>query len=385
MEKEEFEFALQVIKYLKKELTAEEETHFLEQLDQDEKKKGLLEYYQGSGEWLDRFHRMEKLNLDLEWERFSRRTHSSKYVIKTLIKYAAILISVVAVSFLFYKSPSKDHAIVADITGKYHNDVLPPDNMTRLKLANGKTLSLHATEFIINKRGEIMVNGKTLATGLSQEADQSDSVIYHTLEVPKGTTSKVILGDGTQIYLNASSKLQFPLQFTGKERSVSLEGEGFFDVTKNSDMPFTVLLNGASIDVLGTTFNISSHQNNMRTTLIEGAILFRAGAQTIPLKPGQEVVANEKILRIEEADLEKTLAWKEGYFHYNGADLVVVLKELADWYDLDLDDTYAIPNKHFSGDISRTGTLTEALNLLERAGEITFDLKGRKLAWKPRK
>lgn len=166
-------------------------------------------------------------------------------------------------------------------------------------------------------------------------------VQLHRLSIPRGETFKVILSDGTEVLLNSDSRLSYPTVFKGKERVVSLEGEAYFNVTKDAEHPFIVNSGNVQVRVLGTEFNMCSYSpDDVRITLIEGkvAVSDTCSLQSVEMKPGQSAhLVSDGTFAVEEVDTESFLYWKEGFFYFDDVTLVDMMKEIGKWYNIDVD------------------------------------------------
>lgn len=166
-------------------------------------------------------------------------------------------------------------------------------------------------------------------------------VQLHRLSIPRGETFKVILSDGTEVLLNSDSRLSYPTVFKGKERVVSLEGEAYFNVTKDAEHPFIVNSGNVQVRVLGTEFNMCSYSpDDVRITLIEGkvAVSDTCSLQSVEIKPGQSAhLVSGGTFAVEEVDTESFLYWKEGFFYFDDVTLVDMMKEIGKWYNIDVD------------------------------------------------
>lgn len=218
--------------------------------------------------------------------------------------------------------------------------------------------------------------------------NQAGETPYNTLTTPKGGQYQLTLADGSGVWLNASSSIRFPVSFTGKQRSVEVTGEAYFEVTKNANKPFKVLLNGMEVAVLGTHFNVNGYTDEpgITTTLLEGSVKITKGSAAIVLAPGQQakLTGNGKVSLIKDPDVEKAVSWKEGYFHFNNNDLETVMRELARWYDVDIvfENEGKKLEYFFSGDIGKSLNLSAVLRILEKS-QVHFRIEGKKLIVMP--
>ena len=171
-------------------------------------------------------------------------------------------------------------------------------------------------------------------------------IVYQEVRAAYGTQTQLELADGTQVWLNAGSKLNFPISFNQQEeRKVTLEGEGFFKVTKDAKHPFIVHTTPMDIKVLGTSFNVNAYKGqNVTVALEEGrvSLLKQSGGMTkevLSLKPLEVAnydVANNKIFRTKENNLERYIAWKEGLIIFSEDPLSKVISRLDNWYNVDI-------------------------------------------------
>ena len=191
----------------------------------------------------------------------------------------------------------------------------------------------------------------------------------------------ILLPDSTQVWLNAASHLDFPQRFSNEKRIVKLSGEAYFEVAKKTGMPFSVKMNGMSIDVLGTHFNVMGYDDEafVKTTLLEGSVQVTKGNSKALLKPGQEANANntgEKI-KVATADVEQATAWKNGMFLFNKTDIKSIMRQLSRWYDFEVKYEGSFENRNFSGLISRKTELSKVLKMLQMTKDVRFKVEGR--------
>lgn len=201
-------------------------------------------------------------------------------------------------------------------------------------------------------------------------ASTGDLLTMNQFIVPQQKVGSIVLSDGTKVMLNAKSKLIFPNRFVGNQREVTIEGEGYFEVAKNDKIPFIVHSKNVAIQVYGTKFNINSYNNSVtETLLIEGSVGIRVGEKLHMLKPNQHSSVNEsngsvKVTDVE--DLNKYLAWMNGYFIFEADKLEKVLNELSQWYNINLEISENIrPDTPITGSFRRDTDLAEIIESLE--------------------
>ncbi|SEW14918.1 FecR family protein [Chitinophaga arvensicola] len=264
------------------------------------------------------------------------------------------------------------------------NDIAPGKEGAVLTLADGSQVVLDSlgNGLVTTQNGtQVVLKSGQLSydpTGTSGEA-----VAYNTIRIPKGRQFQLTLPDGSNVWLNAASSLRYPTAFTGKEREVEVTGEAYFEVTKNPSMPFKVNVNNkATIEVLGTHFNVNAYDNevNIKTTLLEGSVKVRKAAQSKVLQPGQQAQINpgKDITVTNHADTEKVMAWKNGVFNFEGSSLEEIMRQLERWYDIEVVYEKGIPNIEFTGEMTKGISLKGVLIALEKS-DVHFRLEGRKL------
>ncbi|MBO9152275.1 FecR family protein [Chitinophaga sp. GCM10012297] len=290
---------------------------------------------------------------------------------------AASVLLLVSVGAYFLANRQQPQPPVAQKT-----DVLPGGNKAVLTLADGSTITLDSTGNQVIQQGATAV--KQQGGQLLYDAGEDEFTIsYNTLTTPRGGQFRIQLPDGTLVWLNAASAITYPTAFTGKERKVEVTGEAYFEVTKDPQKPFLVDVAGQSeIEVLGTHFNVNAYhdESSIKTVLLEGAISVKKGTEKTMLRPGQQAqTGNEAAIRVTEvADVETVVAWKNGRFSFNGADLEQVMRQLSRWYDVEIRYTGPVKKRLFVGNISRSYKLQEVLAILE-ASDVHFRIEDREI------
>jgi ferric-dicitrate binding protein FerR (iron transport regulator) len=203
------------------------------------------------------------------------------------------------------------------------------------------------------------------------------------------------LSDGSKVTLNAATSLRFPASFSATERRVEVDGEAYFEVAKDNQRPFRVVVatpgskaQGTLVEVLGTHFNVNAYgdESQMCTTLLEGSVKVhnRADSQNVlaiaqELRPGQQArVGGSKAIEVSKVDVSEVVAWQQDLFHFAGADSREIMRQLARWYDLDIAYKGQFGEKRFTGKISRLMALQDVLEILEQGG-LRFEVQGRKI------
>ena len=195
----------------------------------------------------------------------------------------------------------------------------------------------------------------------------------------------MVLADGSKVWLNAASSLRFPASFIGKERKVELTGEGYFEVAKDADMPFKVVMNnGMEVEVLGTHFNVMGYDDEgmVKTTLVEGKVKVIKGSNHIMLLPNQQgsLLRENDNLKIDwNADVNKAISWKNGLFDFDNDAITDIMRQLARWYDVEIQYSGNIVAQFYTGSIRRQVNISQVLFMLEQAGGVQFKIEGKKI------
>lgn len=301
------------------------------------------------------------------------------------LRYAAAVIIIIAASKGGYLWNSFKSRPVAK-TEAVH-DIMPGGDKAILTLADGSTVVLDSmgNQQIAKQGGTSVVKaaGGKLTYNV---ASNSNEVLYNKISTPRGGQFQITLPDGTQVWLNALSSLRFPTVFNGNNRTVELTGEAYFEVQQQAAKPFIVHVGGMQIDVLGTSFNVMAYpdEKQIQTTLIEGAVKVSAKGQAKMLQPGQQsqLEKDGKLNVLATTDVESVIAWKNGYFKYNQADLQTVMRQLARWYDVDVNFDGPIPDFRFVGELKRKASLSTNLKILSYS-QVNFKMDGNTITVTP--
>ncbi|MBS1563033.1 MAG: FecR domain-containing protein [Bacteroidetes bacterium] len=296
---------------------------------------------------------------------------------------AAIILLLGAGSwYLFLRKPAA--TIASAQQQRFRNDVAPGANAAVLTLAGGKTILLNdSARGNIGRQGNAAVvndNGRLSYHALQEKPTD---ILYNTLTTQRGNQYQLLLPDGSKVWLNAASSITYPTVFTGRERKVTITGEAYFEVAKNDRMPFMVQEGNATVQVLGTHFNMNDYSDGpgQTTTLLEGAVRVSSNNSSIVLQPGQQAAARNagSSLRVlNDVDIEEVMAWKNGQFLFKDATISSIMHEVARWYDVDVVYEARI-EKHFIADIPRNVPLSQLLKLLELTDQVHFRIDGRKI------
>ncbi|MES2446570.1 MAG: FecR domain-containing protein [Bacteroidota bacterium] len=302
---------------------------------------------------------------------------------------AAVLVLISSLTILFFNNESPKEQIVIANPKPVKNTIVPGSNNAVLTLANGNQISLNDKEngVLASQSGVIITKNKDGQLQYQIKADAPAGI--NTISTPRGGQYQLILVDGTKVWLNAASSITFPTQFKGAERKVEIVGEAYFEVAKNANKPFKVKSKNQIIEVLGTHFNVNTYDDEVadKTTLLEGSVsvskIANGKVQTATskiLKPGQQatVNANQSQILVAIADEDEAIAWKNGYFKFNKADIQTIMRQVSRWYNVDVEFKGEMNKDLFVGKINRSEHVEEVLSILERS-KINVAIKGRSI------
>lgn len=372
-----------ILRYLRKETNATENRKIGVWLAKSQENQIFMERLQseqGLAEELQFFDGNEKLEA---WASIQRNTLQRRSLWPRIAVAASILILLSVGAYYGLKKSDTS----ADYAHNLKNDIQPGGDKAILTLANGKQIILANTgNGFLAQQGSTRIN-KT-ANGqvvyVSAPNIKSNDTSYNTITTPAGGQYAIILPDSSKVYLNASSSLRFPAIFARNLRTVSLTGEAYFEVAHNKNKPFRVLTKGQTVEVLGTHFNINAYNDEkaIKTTLLEGSVRVSAAGQMALLSPGEQsqlaYAGSKSISVIPNADVDEAVAWKNGLFQFNKADIKTVMRQMARWYNVEVVYQGEIKDRVFSGSIYRSLSASKALELLSLT-DVHFVIEGKKI------
>jgi len=327
---------------------------------------------------------LEELYLEMELADFTGRIEHSEIVKVTKVKLwpriAGIAAAVAAIVLGIWIFTTPRHTALVPDTQIVHNDIAPGKNAATITLANGKTITLS------DAKSGVVINNTNLTyndgTAINASGSAGELIRNQTISTPRGGTYQITLSDGTKVWLNAASSLTYTATINEQgQRKVKLEGEAYFEVSKDKVHPFIVESKGQEVEVLGTHFNVRTYPGNegVKTTLLEGSVKVKTDKSFAVLKPNHQALLTNQSIKITEIDAKEAIAWKEGYFRFNDASIESVMLELSRWYNVEVVYQGEITRDGFNGKISRFKNISEALKMLENTDLVHFKVEGRRV------
>ncbi len=301
------------------------------------------------------------------------------------VSIAAAVIILLAGGIYFFMRPGNQTSVKAPLA-IHHETIQPGHSQAVLTLDNGKQFvldsaatgkltELSGTVVSLDNKGELAYN--------AGNASIDEKIVYNTVSIPTGGFFSIVLPDGSKVWLNSESELTFPSRFAANERNVRLKGEGYFEIAKDKKKPFRVNLgHDEQITVLGTVFNVMSYGNepDEKITLLEGSIQLSDSKSKVILKPGEQAIVSDGKMEIKrEISTEHETAWKNGLFDFQNDDLSHILRQIARWYNVEIENPVFANEGHYTGAIRKSSSINEVLKMLELAGNFNFSIVGKKI------
>ncbi len=316
---------------------------------------------------------------------------------KRAFKYAAaaVVVGILATAY-FLRDTIFNNQLESTTPIIVNNQIEPGIDKATLTLETGETITL--------AKGTVYQNNNVTTKEdqlIYKENNSTNELVYNYLTVPRGGQFAINLADGTKVWLNSETQLKYPVSFTdGESRQVELVyGEAYFEVTHstehkgshfkvvspslrgsmtkqspNNQQPLSSRAqsrdNNQIIEVLGTKFNVKAYKEDttISTTLVEGSVAVTAeGASTI-LKPGEQSKfdTNTKTIQVDQADVFRAIAWKEGIFSFKNKTLKEIMATLSRWYDMDVVfENKELEKVNFNGTLYKNQSIEEILGFLQ--------------------
>lgn len=301
---------------------------------------------------------------------------------------ASAILLVVSYSVVWFGSQNKQRTTNAVVQQHASENILPGHDGAILTLSDGRQVILDSlgNGSVASENGSraVLTDGQLV---YQASGNITEGTAFHVMSTPNGRQFKLILPDGTNVWLNAASSIRYPVAFTGSERRVEVTGEAYFEVTENAKNPFIVSVNKKmEIVVTGTHFNVNSYDDEtiIRTTLLEGSVKIKKNEKSTILSPGMQALVNnqtsqdQEIQVVKNADVDMVMAWKNGFFSFRQTDIATVMRQISRWYDLEIVYAGKIPDRKFGGSISRKDKLQEVLKMMEEM-KIRYRIEGKKI------
>ena len=340
-------------------------------------------------EEFERVRRLTVLEADKAkmWKQVqSRMNKNSRYRVKRYLKYAAIIVAFVLAGGTWWMVKENPEEIIS-VELSETSMLSPGTPKAYILFSSGQRMDLTTTEhdtMIMEKGMQVRVgsSGKISYVPGDSGSILKQEIVYNTIVVPRGGEYKLELADGTLVWLNSDSELRYPVKFAGSQRDVWLKGEGYFEVSKNPEKSFRVVVDDMIVKVLGTSFNINAYKDrgNILTTLVSGKVDIQdmSGKSLVVMNPNQQVDFRHGKISVQEVDVTRFVSWIDGKFYFNDMTLENIMSQLQRWYDIEVffvdEELKSYP---FTGVIRRDFTAGQIFEIIEKTTRVKFNVRGK--------
>lgn len=313
------------------------------------------------------------------WAKLPASNKAKLYKLWFRISTAAAAILVIGIG-IFYYSSKKPDINKDDVHVQFSNDIAPGKIGATLTLANGTKINLNraANGELAKEAGAIITKTANGQLIYKIEDSANDANRINKLSTARGETYTLRLPDGSLVWLNAASSLTYSTALNDHGiRKVTLDGEGYFEITKDKMHPFVVESKGQQVEVLGTHFNINAYAEELspKTTLLEGAIKIKYKSIDKILKPGEQATLTSTDIVVGSADIEEAMAWKNGKIIFNNETLGSIMRKVSRWYNVEVRFQDGVENITYQGVVSRTKKISSILNFFRNTETINYRIK----------
>jgi transmembrane sensor len=303
---------------------------------------------------------------------------------------ASVVVAVSIASYFIVFRRNEQKPEIVSVNQQVADDIEPGKYNAILRLGDGRTIVLDsAGQGLLAQQGGAKIVNENGSLKYDLPGQSAGKMVYNNLTTAAGQFYSVMLSDGSKVWLNASSSIDFPTAFLENTREVKLTGEAYFEIAKNREKPFYVNVNGMQVQVLGTHFNINAYDDEdaIKTSLLEGSVkvvsgevsgMLEPGQQAALIKTGKEDKAGAYRLEKKTVDMDEVVAWKNGLFQFNEAGITTIMRQIGRWYNVEIAYKSKVPLRRFVGKISRDAQLSEVLKILELS-DVKFTVEGKKI------
>lgn len=301
--------------------------------------------------------------------------------VRRMVQYAAMLLLPLGVALFYFNREEgevmskENQRVEVAVTGR---------RVPTLTLSNGQEMVLYGEGILLDEVQGIQVR-ENEAGGLEYCVPDSvkGETVYNTLETPVLCDYSFTLADGTKVWLNAGSKLRYPVAFGGDERVVYASGEMYFEVARDESHPFFVEMDGVRVKVLGTSFNVNAYKGDrlVEVTLVSGKVEAYAGERCYELKPDDQLRYDRERSYVEMAvvDAGDSIAWKDGQYVFRGKKLADVARILERWYAVEIVLEGSVGESIFTGVVNKEESFDAFVQRLGETSSLLCRMEGNKL------
>ena len=378
---QEYKIAALIQRYVSGNATEEERNEVERWMAESEEHGVLIEKFRSDVFLQEQLAEHDIFDVEVAFKRFrkSKREKERRLLVYRVAGVAAVLLVVLGVAVYSWIRKETGPENMAQLV-----EVLSPgSSRATLILAGGKEVHLNDSMHLEIKEQMAMIKVKGDEVYYSEDAEYADSSdlqpSINKVVTSRGGEYKLVLSDGTKVWLNADSRFEFPSKFVGQERCVYVEGEVYFEVAKDVSHPFVVTTKQAKVRVLGTSFNVRAYPDEIyRTTLLEGCVEVLYKKDVVKLQPHEQWILDEGVGRVAPVNVRMAASWKNGSFAFDDEPLLNVFQELERWYDVHVFiANEEIREMKFTGIFPRYANMDKVLNIVELATGVSCKVSNR--------
>ncbi|WP_421919893.1 FecR family protein [Marinifilum sp.] len=335
------------------------------------------------------FGNLDHIRNEEAWLIINKSLSKSKKKTKTFrlkiwLPYAAAVVVLLVGSYFMIKHHRNEYDFAKDYNFTEISSVGSKKAVLTLQGGQKVVLEESTDSIFVETDGTLIQKNETSELVYDNSSSVNNEVIFNQIDIPRGGEYSVVLADGTKVWLNSKSSLKFPVKFVGNVRKITLTGEAYFEVAHNPDKPFIIESHDTEIKVLGTSFNLSSYDDEeyIATTLVEGSIEISCLGNKELLKPGFQAILKrgDNKFKVEKVNAALFTSWKDGVFRFKDQSLEEICHQLSRWYNVDFFFTdYRFRDYRFTGAAKKSKTLDFTLDLIEKVADVQFAIKDDKI------
>ena len=293
---------------------------------------------------------------------------------KLYIKYISVAASIAIIAFLTVNHFVNFDAST-DLPLAIENRQIEISNDIQLITGDDKmTISGDVAEIDYSQKDGIIVNNETI----DKKKAEKDKLQYNQLIVPYGKRSSLILSDGSKIWVNAGTRVIYPVEFGKSKREISIDGEIYGDFARDPDRPFTINARDMEVQILGTQINIQAYRDdNLKTVvLVTGAVNVKTkDGKSQRLSPNQMITIAEENTNIQTINVLNYISWKDGYYQFRNEKLGVVLSRLSRYYGVKIECDTKAAGLHCSGGLFYQDDILQILDGVCLSAPVRYEMK----------
>ena len=382
--KEAFEIARIIQKSLKGQLSESEERQLSDWRKASGENERAFQRMISEDFYTVGMERLETYDYRVAYGRFLQRKYQQRRKRRFLINVARVAAVVLPfiIALVLYVGLNRDEE--QTLRPSLATNILPGTSKAVLTLANGQMNPKGkeaADSTIITDGTQINASGSgvTYASG-----GESESIVYNKLEIPRGGEFCLTLSDGTRVWLNSETSIQYPVAFGAKERRVFVQGEAYFEVTADASMPFIVETKHLQINVLGTSFNISAYPDESHhATLAKGKIKAIYEEKQVILSPGEQALLTDSGMIVHAVDIATYTSWKERRFVFKNKPLQEVARDLERWYNVRLTIRQDAQPIRLTANLPKYENIEKILHIIENIARVKCETNDQEIIIKP--